>query len=168
MYISRYLKPDYIQLGMRSGHLDEIDEEKNYATELWRLKTEVVAELADLFTKTGVIRNRNRFETEMLNYEKSSSSATGNGIAVLDVRSMTPKSMGIIFARSMDGVWFDAVDRQPVHIFFGIASPSYDSKKAQHFYHWIEQGFLHEDWLPEALLQAENEHEIIGILSSLQ
>ncbi len=168
MYISRYLKPDYIQLGIYSGHLDDIDEAKNHDTELWRLKTEVISELANLFDKTGVIRNRTRFETEIINHEKSSSSATGNGIAVLDIRSMTPKSMGIVFARSQEGVWFDSTDNEPVHIIFGIACPSYDTKKAQHFYKWIAQSFLQEDWLPSALLYAENEHEIIGILSSLQ
>ena len=168
MYISRYLKPEYIQLGMRSGHLDTIDEEKDRDTELWRLKTEVIDELAGLFAKTGVIRNLSKFKTEMLNYERSSSSAKGNGISVLDVRSMTPRSMGIIFARSHEGVWFDATDEQPVHIFFGIACPNYDTKKAQHFYKWIAQSFLQEDWLPEALLYAETADEIIRILSSLQ
>ncbi len=168
MHISRYLKPDFIQLGMRCGHMDEIDEEKNYEAELWRLKTEVISELADLFDKTGIIRNKTKFSTEMLNYEKSSSSATGNGVAVLDIRSMTPKAMGLIFARSQEGVWFDATDEEPVHIFFGIACPSYDTKKAQHFYKWIAQSFLQEDWLPSALLYANDEHEIIAILSSLQ
>ncbi len=168
MYISRYLKPEYIQLGMRSGHLDDIDEEKSAESELCRLKTAVISELSELFTKTGVIRNPSKFETEIVNHEKSSSSAKGSGIAVLDIRSMTPKSMGIIFARSQEGVWFDSRDGELVHIFFGIACPSYDTKKAQHFYKWIAQSFLQEDWLPSALLYAEDEHEIIGILSSLQ
>ncbi len=168
MYISRYLKPEYIQLGMVCGHLDEIDAEKNYSAELWRLKSEVISELTTLFVKTGVIRNSSKFLTEMTNFEKSSSSAKGGGIAVLDIRSMTPKAMGIIFARSQEGVWFEALDGELVHIFFGIACPSYDTKKAQHFYKWIAQSFLQEDWLPSALLYAEDEHEIIGILSSLQ
>ncbi len=168
MYISRYLKPNLIRLGLINGHLDEIDPEKDREKELWRLKEAVIEELTDLFMETGQIRNRSKFHLDLLNREKSSSTAVGNGVAVPHVRGLQPRSVGIVFARSREGVWYDAPDGKPVHIFFGIASPTYDEKTALHFYKWMAQSFLQEDWLAGALLEAENEHEIIGILSGLQ
>ena len=168
MYISRYLKPNLVRMGLVSGHLDQIDPEKDRAVELARLKNEVLEELTDLFMETGQIRNRHKFYLDLVNREKGSSTAVGQGIAVPHVRSMQPRGLGIIFARSREGVWFDAPDGGLVHIFFGLASPVYDEKKALHFYQWIAQSFLQEEWLAGALLEAEDEHEIIGILSGLQ
>lgn len=168
MYISRYLKPGLVRLGLVHGHLDDIDPQKDREKELWRLKEEVLEELTDLFMETGQIRNRTKFHLDLLNREKGSSTAVGYGVAVPHVRGMQPRGVGLIFARSREGVWYDAPDGKLVHIFFGIASPTYDEKTALHFYQWIAQSFLQEEWLKDALLEAKDEHEIIGILSSLQ
>ncbi len=167
MRLSRYLKPENVKLGLVHGHVDEIDPEKDPAQERARLKDEVVSELCDLFMTTGQIRNQSKFLTDLKNRESASSTAVGMGIAVPHVRSLQPRALGIVFARSCEGVWYDAPDGELVHIFFGIASPSYDDKKALQFYKWIAQSFLQEDWLSAALLAAEDEHEIIGILTGL-
>ncbi len=168
MYISRYLKPEYVRLGLVHGHRDEIDPEKDEAKEKLRLKEAVVEELTDLFVETGVVRNRHKFFLDLWNREKKASTAVGDGIAVPHVRSMQPQKMAIVFARSVDGVEYDSPDGEPVHIFFGITAPPYDDKAFLYFYKWIAQSFLQEDWLHGALLHAEDEHEIIGILSGLQ
>lgn len=168
MYVSRYLKPEYVQLGLVGGHVDTIDPEKDPERERDRLKNEVINELATLFEKTGQIRNRTKFLNDLINREKRASTAVGEGIAVPHVRSMQPRKLALIFARSRDGVWYDSPDGEPVHIFFGITAPPYDDKVFLQFYKWIAQSFLQEDWLAPALLEAEDEHEIIGILSSLQ
>ncbi len=168
MYIARYLKPEFVQLGLRNGHLDEIDPEKDEERERDRLKWEVVEELADLFDKTGVVRNRSKFLADFVHREKQGSTALGGGIAVPHVRSMQPRDFAIIFARSREGVWYDAPDGEPVHVFFGITAPSYDDKTYLNFYKWVAQSFVQEDWLLDALLAAEDEHEIIRILSGLQ
>lgn len=168
MHIARYLKPEFVRLGLVHGHLDEIDPEKDRDAELQRLKFEVVDELVDLFGATGVVRNLNKFRTDMVNREKGSSTAVGMGIAVPHVRSMQPRSLGLIFARSREGVWYDAPDGELVHIFFGICSPVYDDQSSLSFYQWIAQSFLQESWLLPALLEAETADEIIGLLCTLQ
>lgn len=168
MYISRYLKPNLVRLGLEHGHLDQIDPAKDREKELLRLKDEVIEELTDLFMETGQIRNRSKFHLDLVNREKASSTAVGFGVAVPHVRGMQPRSLGIVFARSREGVWYDSPDGELVHIFFGLASPVYDEKTALHFYKWIAQSFLQEDWLATALLEADSADEIIGILSGLQ
>ncbi len=159
-----------VQLGMASGHLDEIDPEKDEAREKLRLKEEVIEELADLFMKTGQIRNRSKFHHDLLSRERKATTALGGGLAIPHVRSMQPKQFCIIFARSRDGVEFASPDGAPVHLLFGMAAPSYDERMTNEFlrvYQWIARSFKENPWLQESLLEAEDEHEIIGILSGL-
>lgn len=170
MQITRYLKPEVVRLGMMGGHLDEIDPEKDPEKERARLKEEVIEELTDLFMKTGQIRNRNKFHHDLQSRERKASTAIGNGLAIPHVRSMQPKQFCMVFARSRDGVEFGSPDGAPVHIIFGVAAPSYDERLSNEYlqvYKWIARCFKEEDWLPAALLEAEDEHEIIGILSGL-
>ncbi len=168
--ITRYLKPEVVRLGMVSGHPDEIDPEKDEAKERVRLKEEVIEELTDLFMLTGQVRNRNKFHHDLLSRERKATTAIGQGLAIPHVRSMQPKQFCMVFARSRDGVEFEAMDGEPVHIIFGMAAPSYDEKVTNEYlqvYKWIARCFKEEDWLPEALLNAETEHDIIKILSGL-
>ncbi len=92
------------------------------------------------------------------------------GLALPHVRSMQPKQFCMIFARSRDGVEYDSPDGKPVHIIFGMAAPSYDERMSNEYlqvYKWIARCFKEEDWLIPALLEAKDEHEIIGMLSGL-
>jgi PTS system fructose-specific IIC component len=167
MQLMRYLKPEHVRLGLVHGHLDGIDPEKDPAAERARLKEAVIDELVELFDRTGVIRNASKFAKDLRYRESQSSTALGDGIAVPHARSLQPRRLAIVFARSREGVWYDAPDGKPVHIFFGIAGPSYDEREFLQFYKWIAQSWLQEEWLPQALLEAEDEHEVVGILGSL-
>lgn len=168
--ITRYLKPEVVRLGMMNGHIEEMDPDKDPAKERVRLKEEVIDELTDLFMQTGHIRNRSKFHHDLLSRERKATTAIGRGLAVPHVRSMQPKQFCLVFARSRDGVEFGSPDGEPVHLMFGMAAPSYDERVTNEYlqvYKWIARCFKEEDWLPEALLQAADEHEIIGILSGL-
>jgi mannitol/fructose-specific phosphotransferase system IIA component (Ntr-type) len=168
--ITRYLKPEVVRLGMVGGHPDEIDPEKDEAKERARLKEEVVEELTDLFMQTGPIRTRNKFHHDLLSRERKATTAIGNGLAIPHVRSMQPKQFCMVFARSRDGIEFGAPDGQPVHLLFGMAAPTYDEKVTNEYlqiYKWRARCFKEEEWLPDALLNAQDENEIIRILSGL-
>jgi len=168
VHIARYLKPAHIKLELASGHLATMAPDKDPERERIRLKEEVVAELVDLFMRTGQIRNRNKFHHDLLSRERKATTAIGNAIALPHVRSLQPRGVAAIFARSRVGVEYLALDGAPVKIFFGIAAPSYDDRIFLQFYKWIAQRLLEEEWLPQALLEAADEHEIIRLLSSLR
>ena len=170
MQITRYLNPSVVRLGMMNGHLDDIDPERDPKKERERLKEEVLEELTDLFMNTGQIRNRNKFRHDLISRERKATTAIGGGLAVPHVRSMQPRQFCMIFARSRDGVEFDSPDGEPVHLIFGMAAPSYDEKVTNDYlqvYKTIARAFKETDWLPAALLHAQDEHEIIRILSGL-
>ncbi|MDR2390112.1 MAG: PTS sugar transporter subunit IIA [Planctomycetota bacterium] len=170
MRITRYLRPETVRLGMASGHMEDIDPEKDPEKERERIKEEALDELTDLFMKTGQIRNRKKFLHDLVSRERKATTAIGSGLAVPHVRSMQPKQFCMIFARSRDGVEFASPDDEPVRIIFGMAAPTYDEAGMNEYlqaYKWIARCFKEKEWLPDALLQAENEHEIIAILSGL-
>ena len=168
--ITRYLRPEVVQLGMASGHVDGIDPDKDRDREKVRLKEAVIGELADLFAKSGQVRNRSKFHHDLLSRERKATTAIGMGLAIPHVRSLQPRQLCLVFARSRDGVEFLAPDSKPVHVIFGMAAPSYDERTTTEFlryYQWIGRCFKEEDWLLRALLEAGDEHEIIAILSGL-
>ena len=168
MRIVQLLRPEYIQLGLRHGHIDEIDPLKSREQELSRLKNEVISELAELFGKNPAIRNCTKFRKDLAERESRGSTAIGDGIALPHIRSMQPNKAVFVFARSIDGVWYDAPDGKLVHVFFGVAAPVYDNNSTASFYQFITRSFKEETWLLPALLEADTEHEIIRILSQLQ
>ncbi|MHC4871370.1 MAG: PTS sugar transporter subunit IIA [Planctomycetota bacterium] len=167
MNISRFLKPSQIKLGLASGHIDQINPDKDEAAEKSRLKDEVIDELIELFDASGEIRNLSKFKKDFINREKADSTALENGISFPHIRSMQPRKTVIVFARSEAGVWFNSLDAELTHIFFGIAAPEYADKEMFRFHKWISNAFMNEDWLKDALLSAEDEHEIIKILGHL-
>ncbi|MHC4884347.1 MAG: PTS sugar transporter subunit IIA [Planctomycetota bacterium] len=167
MNVSRYLKSNQIQLGMLNGHLDEVDPEQDREHELVRLKDEVIGELCALFSLSGEIRNETKFRKDFINREKRASTALEGGIAIPNLRSLQPRRTVIIFARTQDGVWFDAPDGEPSHVFFGLTAPEYEDREFQKFYKWITTAFTQEEWLRDALLWADDEHEVLKILGHL-
>ena len=133
-------------------------------------KKEAIAEMTDALSKAQLLSAdlRQGVLKALLNREELGTTGIGQGIAIPHAKHPGVKKLTGLFARSREGVEFLAPDNQPVHIFFGITAPTYDDKVFLQFYKWIAQSFLQEEWLFEALLDAEDEHEIIATLSGLQ
>jgi PTS system nitrogen regulatory IIA component len=55
--------------------------------------------------------------------EKLGSTGIGKGVAVPHSRSTVTGALTLLFARSVDGVDYDAIDEKPVHLFFMILAP---------------------------------------------
>lgn len=167
MNIARYLSPERIQLGMRHGHLDDIDPEANPRKERERLKDEVIDELVALFDRSEQILNLSKFRRDFVNRERADSTGLPGGVALPHIRTRQARQTVIVLARSRDGVWFDAMDQAPTHLFFGITAPEWDDREFYRFHKWIAAAFVQEEWLADALLYAGDEHEILRILGSL-
>lgn len=133
----------------------------------WRRKEAVVAELAELFARSGEVRNLSKFRRDLLERERKSSTAVGGGLAIPHIRSMQPRSLIVCLARSRKGAEYLAEDGEPVHVFFGIASPSYDDSDYWKLYRWVANVFSTQAWLMEAILEAADENEIVRIMKSL-
>ena len=133
----------------------------------WHFKERVVAELAAVFARSNEVRNEHKFYLDLLNREKKASTAIGEGLAVPHVRSLQPRSMVVVFARSTPGVEYASPDGRPVHLFFGVAAPSYDDAAYLRVYKWLATAFTREEWLRPALMAAASPGEVVRVLKSL-
>ena len=172
MDVGRYLREGLVKLEIESepGPPPEDLEPTPQALERrrWHFKEKVVAELAELFAASGEVRNEHKFYLDLLNRERKASTAIGEGLAVPHVRSMQPRKLVLCFARSVRGVDYFSPDGRPVHLFFGVAAPSYDDSTYLRLYKWLAGAFSREDWLHEALMSAAEPGEVIRIIKSLR
>lgn len=72
-------------------------------------------------------KGRISFEQVVLNAlmtrENMGSTGIGNGIAIPHSRTLVANKLTVLAARSIEGIDFDAMDGQPVHLIFLILAP---------------------------------------------
>ncbi|MCD6472431.1 PTS sugar transporter subunit IIA [Candidatus Aerophobetes bacterium] len=88
-----------------------------------RTKEEVLEELTDLLEKTGKISNREDFLKAIREREDLGSTGIGYNIAIPHARSLGIKSLVGAFGISKKGIDFDALDKEPVYLFFMLGAP---------------------------------------------
>ncbi len=88
-----------------------------------KTKTEAIEEMADLEVKTGVVTDRDKFIASIWDREKESTTGIGGGIAMPHAHNDAIAKTRVLFAKSQEGIDFDALDKNPVHLFFMITAP---------------------------------------------
>lgn len=86
-------------------------------------KREVLNEFAGLLDSRGKIRDRNGFLEVILAREALGSTGIGEGIAIPHGKLKDLDCLVLSFGISHKGVDFDAMDGNPVHIFFVLIAP---------------------------------------------
>ncbi len=87
-------------------------------------KPEAIAEMVDAMITAEIITPelRQGVLTALLDRETLGSTGIGGGIAIPHAKHPAVKKLVGLFARSREGVVFDALDGEPVHIFFLLLS----------------------------------------------
>ncbi|MEA1964894.1 MAG: PTS sugar transporter subunit IIA [Candidatus Aerophobetes bacterium] len=88
-----------------------------------RTKEETLEELTDLLEKTGKVSNREDFLKAIREREELGSTGIGYNIAIPHARSSGIKSLVGAFGISKEGIDFDALDKEPVYLFFILGAP---------------------------------------------
>jgi mannitol/fructose-specific phosphotransferase system IIA component (Ntr-type) len=184
MRLHRYLKEDNIDLDFRPfetepewhpGHvhqheLDE-DEDENVENQTpgqrFRKKVVILDHLVRLMENGGRISNPKKCLTDLRNREAKASTGLGLGMAMPHVRTPQAKdfSIGVAITPS-PGLPFDAIDGEPVRIFFPMVAPRHKDR----FYRKVERAlagaFADEDDMSfrDALLGAESPGEVICLM----
>ena len=131
-------------------------------------KWAVVEEIASLFDRSGEIRNLHKFARDFEERERKSTTAVGGGLAIPHIRSMQPRKLVVCLARSRAGAEWLAEDGDPVHVFFGIASPSYEDRDYWKLYRWVANIFSQESWLMDAIMDASDADELVHLFKGLR
>lgn len=164
MQLTRYLKPEQILLDVKpriTQNITELSPNKR----LWLVKESVLKQLVECLDRSGKVGNKAKLYTDLLNREKKASTAIGGGIAIPHVRTMQAKQCTMAFARSIDGVEFDSPDGMAIHVIFAVIGPPYEDAFYLKVYKHIADLLL-RDGMKKKLMAAQDEHELIKLLSS--
>ena len=81
-------------------------------------KPEIIRELVELLGATGVVKDVEAVAAEVLAREELATTGIGSGIAIPHCLSAEVTDTSLAFGRKIPGAKFDAVDKQPVQLFF--------------------------------------------------
>ena len=86
-------------------------------------KDEAIDELVHKYAEQGVINDEALYKQDIIKREAESTTGIGDGIAMPHAKDKAVQRATVLFAKSQNGVDFNALDGQPVHLFFMIAAP---------------------------------------------
>ncbi len=93
-------------------------------------KKDALAELAGVFTKTGIVLDLDQTLQVLLDREKLGSTGIGEGVAIPHGKIRRLADVLVAFGRSRQGIDFDATDSKPVHLLFLLLAP--ENSAGQH------------------------------------
>ena len=87
-------------------------------------KAEILRKMIDVLVDQKVVTDPARLLEDFMERESKGSTGIGNGIAIPHVRSDQVEVLEYMFANSGEGVDFESLDGEPVHILFLMVAPA--------------------------------------------
>ncbi len=86
-------------------------------------KNAAIEELVELAATSTMVKDRDRLLDDVKEREELVTTGVGYGVAFPHAKTRSVKGIVIAFGRHAEGIDFDAMDHQPVNLFFLIAAP---------------------------------------------
>lgn len=126
-------------------------------------KREVIEEIVEILVKTGKIVDSKKAVDVLMEREKLGSTGIGQGVAIPHGKSDCVKDITAAFGLSQDGVGFDALDGEPVFLFFLLLSP--DGASGMHLKALAKiSTILKDKHFRKMLMKAKAKEEVVKIL----
>ena len=87
-------------------------------------KEDAIKEMADLEVATDIVNDGDAFIKSIWDRENESTTGIGGGIAMPHARNKSINKARVLFAKSKEGIDYNSLDGQPVHLFFMITAPA--------------------------------------------
>lgn len=87
-------------------------------------KEAAIDEMVNRYHQVGIVSDADKYKAAILKREAESTTGIGDGIAMPHAKTDAATRAAVLFAKSDAGVDFNALDQQPVHLFFMIAAPA--------------------------------------------
>jgi PTS system nitrogen regulatory IIA component len=128
-------------------------------------KSAVLDELAQKFPAAGAALNPKRVRDVLVDREKISTTAIGEGVAIPHGKLADVDRVYGVFARSKKGVDFASLDGEPTHLFFALVAP--EDGAADHLKALARiSRLLKEPAFRTRLLQAKSSDELFNIIAA--
>ena len=88
-----------------------------------RNKLDAIGRMVGHLVEKGRVRDGRIVLEALKTREKLGSTGIGKGVAIPHSRSTVTDSLTLLFARSVEGVDYSAIDEKPVHLLFMILAP---------------------------------------------
>ena len=123
--------------------------------------------MIDLMVASGNIVDTAKYKAGVYAREKESTTGIGEGIAIPHAKSEGVKAPGIAAMIVRNGVDFDSLDGEPVHVIFLIAAP--DTKDNVHLEVLSKLSvLLMDDQFIDSLKKAQNKEEFLRIIDEAE
>ena len=130
-------------------------------------KEDAIKEMADLEVKTDIVNNEDEFIKSIWARENESTTGIGGGIAMPHARNKYINKARVLFAKSKEGIDYNSLDGQPVHLFFMMTAP--DGADNTHLQALAKlSGLLINPDLVEALKKAETPDNVIKLFEDAE
>lgn len=138
--------------------------EKNIVVDLkGKNKREVIEELVDVLVKSGQVADKKKMVQILMEREDLGSTGIGQGIAIPHGKSDSAKELSAAFGLSRTGIPFEALDGEPVFIFFLLVAP--EGTAGAHLKALARiSGLLKDKYFRKKLMTATSMAEVIEII----
>ncbi|MTI47545.1 PTS sugar transporter subunit IIA [Sporosalibacterium faouarense] len=130
-------------------------------------KEAIIRELAQSIDSEGRLNNFDDYVQEVIDREGLSTTGIGFGVAIPHGKTEAVKTPTVAFGRSKNGLEWESLDGQPVHMIFLLAVP----KEAESNTHLkilaaLSRKLMNEDFR-ELLVSAEKKENLMNILEDI-
>ena len=130
-------------------------------------KEDAIKEMTDLEVATDIVNDEDAFIKSIWDRENESTTGIGGGIAMPHARNKSINKARVLFAKSKEGIDYNSLDGQPVHLFFMITAPSgADNTHLQALAKL--SGLLIDPELVEKLKAAKTPEEVIDLFEKAE
>ena len=130
-------------------------------------KTDVIKKAVKLINNSGAIKNVDSYQKGVFAREKESTTGVGEGIAIPHCKSNVVIKPALAAMVIKDGVDYQALDNEPVHLLFLIAAPNSKDNVHLDVLARLSNLLMHEEF-KNKLLKAKNKQEFLKIIDEAE
>ena len=163
MNLVRLMSVDLIEMQLPAPEEPPDNPELNIAKWKQKQKENLLEDFVVILEKSNQVLHRRKLHTDFVNRERQASTGLVNGLAIPHVRSRYIRDAVVGFARSFEGIEFNAMDGQLSHLFFIIATPAKEGDLHLKIYKQLATMF-HFDGTYDQFMWADKPGEILRII----
>ncbi|CQR49997.1 MULTISPECIES: fructose PTS transporter subunit IIA [Haloferax] len=122
--------------------------------------------LLDLAVDAGRVDDRDAALAALLEREEEATTGVGFGIGIPHAKTDAVSKPTVAFARSTEGIDFDAMDDKPAKLLFMILVPAAGGEDHLQILSALSRSLMHED-VREKLLEAESKQTVQDVLAEV-
>jgi len=126
-------------------------------------KGEVLREITDFLQSQGLIKDKEGLLDTLIEREKLGSTGIGENVAIPHGKSAELSQIVTVFARSLNGVDFEALDQKPVHFICMVIAPSNSTGQHLKALARISRIFKNQN-LRDGILKLQDADQIYSLL----